>query len=63
MLLEPWPIVILCLSDLLGSAGVDDGGLKLELDLAGAGASVLEGLDDVHGLLVSDLAEDDVLAI
>lgn len=33
------------------------------VDLAGTGASGLESFNDVQGLLVSDLAEDDVLAI
>lgn len=44
-------------------AGLDNGWLLGEVNLAGAGASGLESLDNVHGLLISDLAEDDVLAI
>ena len=44
-------------------AGLDNGWLLGEVDLAGAGASGLESLDNVHGLLISNLAEDDVLAI
>jgi len=33
------------------------------LDLAASTASSLESLDDVQGLFIGDLAEDDVLAI
>lgn len=44
-------------------ARLDNGGLLVVVDLSGAGAGSLEGLDNVQGLLVSDLAEDDVLAI
>ena len=44
-------------------ARLDNGGLLVVVDLAGAGAGGLEGLDNVQGLLVGDLAEDDVLAI
>ena len=42
---------------------VNDGGLVAGVDLARAGASSLKGLDNLHGLLVSDLAEDDVAAV
>jgi len=48
---------------LLGSTAVDDGWFDLVLDLAGTRASCLEFLDDLQALLISDLAEDDVLAI
>jgi len=44
-------------------ARLDDGWLLGVVDLAGAGAGGLNGADDVHGLVVSDLAEDDVLAV
>lgn len=44
-------------------AGLDNGWLLGEVNLAGAGASGLKSLDNVHGLLISNLAEDDVLAI
>jgi hypothetical protein len=44
-------------------ARLDNGGLLVVVDLSGAGAGGLEGLDDVERLLVGDLAEDDVLAI
>ena len=33
------------------------------MDLSAAGASSLKRLDDVEGLLISNLAEDDVLTI
>ena len=42
---------------------VDDGGLLRVLDGTGLGSSGLESPDNVQGLLVSDLAEDDVAAI
>jgi hypothetical protein len=42
---------------------LDDRGLLAELDGAGRRANSLEGLDNLHGLLISDLAEDDVAAI
>ena len=41
---------------------VNNGG-TLVLDSTAAGASSLTSLDDVEGLLVSDLAEDDVSAV
>lgn len=44
-------------------SGLDNGGLLVVLDLAGVVTSGLDGLDDVHRLGVSNLAEDDVLAI
>ena len=46
-----------------GSTTIDDCRLEVELDLTGAGASSLKSLDDVHALLVCNLAEDNVLAI
>lgn len=42
---------------------LDNGWLLGVVDLAGTGASGLKSLDNVHGLLVSNLAEDDMLAI
>lgn len=42
---------------------LDNGWLLGVVDLAGTGASGLNSLDNVHGLLVSNLTEDDVLAI
>ena len=42
---------------------VNDGGLLAVLDGSAGGASGLNGLDDLHGLIVSDLAEDDVAAV
>lgn len=50
-------------SNRLQLTAVGDGGLEAGGDLAGGGTDGLEGLDDLHGLGVSDLAEDDVLAI
>jgi hypothetical protein len=47
----------------LQNTRVDDGGLLVVLDLAGAGSSSLKSLDDVQGFLISNLTEDDVLAI
>lgn len=47
----------------LGLAGVDDSGLLAELDLARGGTGGLESADNLLGLLVGDLAEDDVAAI
>jgi len=44
-------------------AGFDDGGLLWVLDGAAAGAYCLEGLDDLEGLIISDLTENDVAAI
>lgn len=44
-------------------ARLDNGGLLVVVDLSGAGAGGLKRLDDIHGLVVSDLAEDDVLAV
>jgi hypothetical protein len=47
----------------LVATAVDDGGLDSGADGTGAGAEGLNLLDDLHGLLISDLAEDDVLTI
>jgi hypothetical protein len=44
-------------------AGVDNGGLLGVVDGAGSGAGGLESPNDLHGLLVGNLAEDDVAAI
>jgi hypothetical protein len=44
-------------------ARLDDGRALAVLDVAAAGASGLESLDDVQALVVSDLAEDDVATI
>lgn len=44
-------------------ARLDNGGTLAVLDSAAARASGLNGLDNVHGLLVSDLAEDDVATV
>lgn len=43
--------------------GSDDGGLLGGFDGTGGAASLLNGHDGLQGLLISDLAEDDVLAI
>jgi len=48
---------------LLGSTGVDDGWLDVVLDLARSGTQSLELLDDLEALVISNLTEDDVLAI
>jgi len=42
---------------------VDDGGGDLARDLSVARASAFESLDDVQGVLVCNLAEDDVFAV
>ena len=42
---------------------LDDGWLLVVVDLSAAGSGSLEGLDDSQGLLISDLTEDNVLAI
>jgi hypothetical protein len=47
----------------LQNTGSGNSGLLVVLDLSAAGASSLKRLDDVEGLLISNLAEDDVLAI
>ena len=47
----------------LQDARLDNGGFLVILDLATAAASSLKSPDNIHGLLVSNLAEDDVLAI
>lgn len=47
----------------LQDTAVDNGGAGLVLDLAVITAGGLEGLDDSHGLLVGNLAEDDVAAV
>jgi hypothetical protein len=58
------PSLCLVLSwNFLELTGVDNGGTLLVLDGTTAGASSLKSPDDVHGLLVSDLAENDVAAV
>ena len=47
----------------LQSTRVDNGGLDIRADRAAAAAKSLNLLDDVVGLFVSDLTEDNVLAI
>lgn len=47
----------------LVATAVDDGGLDSGADGAGGGTESLDLLDNVQGLGISDLAEDDVLAI
>lgn len=47
----------------LGHAGVDNGGLLAILHGTAGRASSLNGLDDLLGLVVGDLAEDDVATI
>lgn len=48
----------------LESARVNNDGLEVVLDGAGAAAGTLEGTDKVHGAVgLVDLAEDDVLAV
>lgn len=47
----------------LVATAVDDGGLDSGADGAGGGAEGLDLLDNLQGLIISDLAEDDVLAI
>ena len=47
----------------LQSTAVNDGGTLAVLDATVAGASGLDGADNVHGLLVSNLAENDVAAV
>lgn len=42
---------------------LDNGWLLAVVDLSTAGSGSFEGLDNVHRILVSDLTEDDVLAI
>lgn len=42
---------------------VHDGGLDVRADSAAAGAKSLDLLDDLHGSVVGNLAEDDVLAV
>jgi hypothetical protein len=42
---------------------VDDGGLDVGADGAGGGTESLDLLHDLHGLLIGNLTEDDVLAI
>ena len=56
-----WPLYVW--QCLLGSTAVDDGWLDLMLDLTRARASRFKFLHNVHALLISDLTEDDVLAI
>lgn len=60
----PFPIeLILKTSTLLLGTTVDDGGLESCADLTTARAKGLEFLDDLHAVLISNFAEDDVLAI
>lgn len=47
----------------LVATAVDDGGLDIGADGTGGGTESLDLLDNVQGLGISDLAEDDVLAI
>lgn len=47
----------------LVATAVDDGGLDIGADRTGGGTESLDLLDNVQGLGISDLAEDDVLAI
>lgn len=47
----------------LQSTAVKDGGTLAILDAAVAGASGLDGTDNVHGLLIGNLAKDDVAAV
>ena len=47
----------------LQDTGLDNGGLLVVVDLTAARSGSLESLDDLQRLLVSDLTEDDVLAI
>lgn len=42
---------------------VDDGGALVVLDSTAVRASCLKSPDDIHGLLVSNLAEDDVASV
>lgn len=44
-------------------ARADDGGLLAVLDGTAGGATGLNGPDNLHGLIVSDLAENDVAAV
>lgn len=44
-------------------ARVDDGRLLAVLDGTAGGTSSLNGLDDLEGLVVGNLAEDDVAAV
>lgn len=48
---------------LLACARVDDSWLELKLDLTSSTAGGLELLNNLHASIISDLAEDDVLAI
>lgn len=47
----------------LQDARLDNGGFLVILDLAAAAAGSLKRPNNMHGLLISNLAEDDVLAI
>ena len=47
----------------LEGTAVDDGGLRFVIDLSVARTSSLDGLDNAHRTIVSDLAEHDVAAI
>ena len=51
------------LSFVLQLARVDNCGILVVFDLAGAAAGSFDGFYDVEGFLVCDFAEDDVLAI
>lgn len=50
------------MGNLVGTRG-GDGHTALDLEGTAGGAASLDGLDDVDGLLVSNLAEDDVAAV
>lgn len=47
----------------LQDTAVLDSGLGAGLDSTGSATNRLEGLDDLHGLVVTDLTENDVLSI
>lgn len=57
----------ICESRFLGRnlrlTAVDDGGLDGRADGAGGTAESLNLLDDLHGLVIGNLTEDDVLAV
>ena len=48
---------------LLAGTTINDGGLEVELHLSGTTASALEILHNFQGILICNLAKDDVLAI
>jgi len=57
--LQPCLCVYLCLL----STAVDNGRLECQLDLTSTGTDFLEVLDNLHAVLVGNLAKDNVLAI